>query len=330
MTRCAPARPPTLSHASLEQAAHWYVQLNDQQVDEQARLRWQAWLAQSGEHQTAWNYVERVGQRFAALQEDQPHAASQVLRNTRRTPLSRRQTIKSLLILGSGGVMGWGAWRQTSLPDVLARWTADLATGTGETRETLLSDGSRVWLNALSALNVRFDDRQRLLLLRCGEMYIDTGKDQRRPLLVHTTEGRLRALGTRFSVRQEAQRTVLNVYQGAVEVRPHLGSIQVVEAGRQLVFTQHLIPPTTPAVASAEAWRRGLLLADNMPLGELIEALSRYRHGHLACDPAIAALPVMGSFALHDSEQTLQLLEAALPIRVERILPWWVSISPRA
>ncbi|MGE8144523.1 FecR domain-containing protein [Pseudomonas frederiksbergensis] len=325
-----PTSPNSISHASLEQAAQWYVQLHDQQAGEQERERWQAWLAQSGDHQQAWRYVERVGQRFAALQDDQPQAASHVLRHTGRSAVTRRQTLKSLLILASGSLLGWGAWRQTSLPDTVGRWTADLSTGTGETRETLLSDGSRIWLNALSALDVRFDGSQRLLLLRCGEVLIDTAKDSRRPFLVHTAQGQMRALGTRFSVRQEAQHTLLNVYEGAVEVRTLHAEVQVVEAGKQLAFSEHQTLATSPAAAGREAWRRGVLLADNLPLGQLIEELSRYRPGHLACDPAIAGLPVMGSFPLKDTDQALRLLEAALPIRVQKTLPWWVSVGPKA
>lgn len=321
--------PNSISHASLEQAAQWYVQLHDQQAGEPERERWQAWLAQSGDHQQAWRYVERVGQRFAALQDDQPQAASHVLRHTARSPVSRRQTLKSLFILASGSLLGWGAWRQTSLPETVGRWTADLSTGTGETRESLLSDGSRIWLNALSALNVRFDGTQRLLLLRCGEVLIDTAKDSHRPFLVHTAQGQMRALGTRFSVRQEQQRTLLNVYEGAVEVRTLHGQVQVVEAGKQLAFSEDQTLATSPAAAGREAWRRGVLLADNLPLGQLIEELSRYRPGHLACDPAIAGLPVMGSFPLNDTDQALRLLEAALPIRLQRTLPWWVSVGPK-
>ena len=83
-------------------------------------------------------------------------------------------------------------------------------------------------------------------------------------------------------------------------------------------------------MAGREAWRRGLLLADNLPLGQLIEELSRYRPGHLACDPAIAGLPVMGSFPLKDTDQALRLLEAALPIRVEKTMDWWVNVAPKA
>jgi transmembrane sensor len=37
----------------------------------------------------------------------------------------------------------------------------------------------------------------------------------------------------------------------------------------------------------------------------------------------------MGSFPLRDTDQALRLLEAALPVRVEKPLAWWVSVGPK-
>lgn len=316
-----------LNHTSLQQAAQWYVCLHDQHSTELERQRWQAWFEQNGEHQDAWHYVERVSQRFAPLQADkEQHAASRALRNSAGP--SRRQTLASLMILASGSLLGWSAWRGTSLPRVVGGWTADLTTGTGQTREVLLEDGSRLWLKALSAVDQQFSDSQRLLTLRFGEVLINTATDPR-PFRVQTDFGLLRALGTRFSVQQSPERTLLNVYQGAVEVRgTERGQTQVVEAGQQLGFNALGFEPSLPASPAREAWTRGILLADNLPLGKLVEELARYRSGHLACDPSLAALPVMGSFPLNDSDQALRLLQAALPIRIERLMPWWVSIEP--
>ncbi|WP_053119346.1 FecR domain-containing protein [Pseudomonas sp. P1.31] len=319
----------TLSHASLEQAAHWYVQLHDEPVAEQEHLRWQAWLAQSPEHQAAWRYIERVGQRFAPLQQE-TEAVSHTLRSSARTSISRRQSLKGLLILAATGMAGWAIERNTPLMDSVERLTADLSTGTGETRETTLSDGSRIWLNALSALNVRFDAHQRLLQLRAGEVLIDTAKDLGRAFWVETEHGRMRALGTRFSVRQNEHNTVLNVFEGAVEATNRQGETAVIQAGQQIDFSTGRMNITSAADPSREAWRRGVLLADNLPLGKLIEELSRYRAGHLHCDPVVAALPVMGSFPLKDTDQALRLLEAALPIRINKTFDWWVSVGPKA
>lgn len=309
-----------LSHASLEQAAQWYVRLQDH-GSALEQLRWQAWVAQNPEHLAAWQYVQRVNQRFAPLQE-QAQGASRALRS------SRRQTLKTLLVLCGGSALAWGSWRNTALPRLVGGWSADYATTSGETRDTLLADGSHVWLNALSALDVRFDAAQRLLLLRFGEVLIDTAKDARRPFLVDTEHGRMQALGTRFSVLQGDDHTQLNVFEGRVQITTQDRHVRIIEAGQQASFTRDGFKPTATASQAREAWSRGVLLADNLPLGQLITELNRYRPGHLGCDPAVAQLPVMGSFPLKDSDHALHLLQAALPIRVDRPLPWWVSVGP--
>lgn len=313
--------PGKLSHASLEQAAHWYVRLQDQ-GSAQEQQRWQAWMAQNPEHLAAWQYVERVSQRFAPLM-DQAPSASRALRS------SRRQTLKTLLVLCAGSTLAWGSWRNTALPRLVGGWSADYATGSGETRDAVLADGSHVWLNALSALDVRFDPLQRLLHLRFGEVLIDTAKDAGRPFLVDTEHGRLQALGTHFSVLQGEDHTELNVFEGRVQVRTASQQVRIIDAGQQIALNRDGFNPTTAVSPAREAWSRGVLLADNLPLGQLVAELNRYRPGHLGCDPAVAHLPVMGSFPLMDSDHALHLLQAALPVRVDRLMPWWVTVGPR-
>jgi ferric-dicitrate binding protein FerR (iron transport regulator) len=318
-----------LSHASLEQAANWYVQLHDEQVAEPERLRWQAWLAQSPEHQAAWRYVERVGQRFAPLQ-NESEAVSHALRNSARTSISRRQSLKGLLILAATGLAGWAVGRNTPLLDSVERLSADLSTGTGETREATLSDGSRIWLNALSALECAFRCPSALAAItrrRSADRHRERSWSS---LLGRDRTGPDACAGDAFQRAQNDRNTVLNVYEGAVEATTAKAKAKWSRAVSKWLFSTGRFHTPTAADPSREAWRRGLLLADNLPLGELIEELSRYRPGHLHCDPAVAALPVMGSFPLKDTDQALRLLEAALPIRVDKTFNWWVSVGPKA
>lgn len=318
-----------LSHASLQQAAQWYVLLHDEHSTVQQRDQWQRWFDQHGDHQDAWRYVERVGQRFAPLQaESERDAASRTLRHSEPGRFSRRQGLKTLMVLGASSMLGWGAWRSTPLPRLVGGWTADFATRTGETRETLLADGTRLWLSAISAVDADFSAEQRLLRLHFGEVLIDTAKDAR-PFFIDSAHGRMRALGTRFGVKQMDSATRLNVYQGAVEVcTRESGQTEVIDAGHQVDFTRLAIAPTGPAQTAGESWINQVLIAENMPLGQLLEELGRYRHGYLGCDPAVASLPVVGAFPLDDTDQALHLLSAALPIRVQRTMPWWVSVEP--
>lgn len=101
-------------------------------------------------------------------------------------------------------------------------------------------------LNTATALDVRYDEQQRLLRLRQGEIYIVTAADiQRppRPFLVQSDHGLMLALGTRFTVRQQADNTLLAVYEGAVQIHPDGASAapgaNVIEAGRQVRFDRN-------------------------------------------------------------------------------------------
>ena len=94
-------------------------------------------------------------------------------------------------------------------------------------------------------------------------------------------------------------------------------------------FAQNTFGPLQPVSPAREAWRRGVLLADNLPLGQLITELNRYRPGHLGCDPAVAQLPVMGSFPLKDSDLALQSLLPTLPVQIEQHTPWWINVAAR-
>ncbi|KEY89877.1 fec operon regulator FecR [compost metagenome] len=313
-----------LSHASLQEAAHWYVQLQDEAADPQVRHQWQRWLDQHGDHQAAWHYVQRVGQRFAPLQAEGA-AAGRALREHDPRRFSRRTGLKTLLVLGASSLLGWQAWRGAPL----SSWSADLATGIGETRVTRLADGSQLWLGAQSAVDLEFSALSRVLKLRFGEILVETAADPRRPFFVDTAQGRMQALGTRFAVCQLGDSTRLNVYAGAVEVCTALrGERLIVQAGQQVDFSAQGISTARPAQSAGESWIQQRLNAEDMPLAQLLQTLGRYRHGHLGWHPAVAQLSVMGAFPLDDTDRALELLQAALPVRVQRVTPWWVSVEP--
>jgi len=161
-----------------------------------------------------------------------------------------------------------------------------------------------------------------------GEAFIDTAADPSRPFVVETPQGRLRALGTRFTVRLDGEQTLLAVYEGAVQIRTRQGAGVTLQAGEQVRFSAEAPEPIQPADRAREAWRRGVLVAKNITLSEVATELRRYRHGRLGLDPEVADLRVFGNLPLTDTDDTLDMLASALPVRIRRTLPWWVSIEP--
>ncbi|AOE84883.1 amino acid ABC transporter substrate-binding protein [Pseudomonas sp. TCU-HL1] len=208
-------------------------------------------------------------------------------------------------------------------------YLADEVTDSGEHRELRLADRSVVPLNSRSALDIDFDGPQRRLYLRSGEILVKTGHDDPRPFVVETEQGHLQPLGTRFLVRHEGEATRLIVLESAVAAEPRNASGErVIRAGEQVLIERQHLGPTATAPVGAEAWSRGLLVAEDMPLAQLIASLGEYRSGYLGLDPALANLRISGVFPLNDIDKALAALPPNLPVRIERFSGWWVRVVP--
>ncbi|WZB73667.1 FecR domain-containing protein [Achromobacter insuavis] len=325
----ADERGVTVEH--LKQAADWYATLGDAAVSDQERAAWRAWLAGSPPTAGRGNTSRRSAASSCHCGRPAPAAPRPAgVAAARRSLATRRRVVNGLAgILGLGAAT-WLGWRHTPLPALVAALRADYATGTGERRELRLADGSRVWLNTGTALQVRYQDNMRSLALLAGEILIETAPDaQGRPFFVQTRFGRLQALGTRFTVRLTDQQTRLDVFDGAVEILTQYGGQRRIEAGGAARFDDRALTPLDGADDMRAAWSKGILLADNMPLGDLLAELSRYRRGHINVAPAVAGLKVMGVYPTDDTDQALAMLAQTLPIRIHHSLPWWITVDAR-
>lgn len=306
------------------EAAHWMMRLQGGELDTAAQQGLVRWRAAHPDHETAWQRAEQVCRTFGMLP---PPLAMPVL--DRPAAAQRRAALKTLAVLILAGPAGWAMLRVAPWQ----AWTADLRTATGDIRHITLPDGSDLSLNTASAADIVFGASLRLVHLRAGEIHVATRPDPRqRPFLVRTSNGSIRAIGTRFTVRQEDRllgaRTHVAVSQGAVEVRPADGTPVIVHAGWQASFDETAASAPRPLEPHTAAWLKGLLYADDTPLADVLAQLARYRHGVVRCDPAVTRLRVSGVYQLRDTEALLDLLQASLPIRVRRHSRWWISVEP--
>lgn len=321
----------TPSHEIMTEAAQWYALLISGEACPADRVRWQAWLTSHPEHRRAWTYVESVSQRvLAPLQEtpDPPLLAAKIHDVHTRTR-SRRRVLAGLGILAGVGLVGWASRPHTPIADALSAWMADYRTGTGDIREFKLADGSRIWLNAATAVNAEIQVRLRKLTLVAGEVLISTAQGDSRPFIVETPQGSLRALGTRFTVRRESGHTFLAVHDGSVEIRTaDNATTRIIPIGQQVRFTPDRISNATPADPAREAWSRGELIAWDLSLASVVEELSRYHWGHISVASEVAQRRVFGTFPLRDVDGTLAMLAEAASLHIHKPLPWWISIDP--
>ena len=148
-----------IGEAVADAAAEWLTLLMSGEATDADRQRWQAWRSAHPDHERAWRHVEAVTGRFRLMA---PQAAYQALSPYAGLPSpARRRALSPLLWGGAIGVTGALATRSRA-------WQAQMAdyrTGTGEQRNVALDDGTHILLNTASAIDVRFNQRRRLVRL---------------------------------------------------------------------------------------------------------------------------------------------------------------------
>jgi transmembrane sensor len=312
-----------------EQAIDWMVRLRAGKPDAALQERFNAWLAMDPEHAQAWATLqERLGGSFntvRALDRRVPGQAGEARQLLLQPHGSRRDALR---VIAGLGLLGGGLWlgARSPLGDSLL---ADLHTGRGQRQDFDLADGSRLSLNADSAVDMQFDAQQRLVILRHGELVIEVAADPRRPLRVRTAQGEIRALGTRFLVAQEQDASRVVVLQHSVQARLFDGTTLDLQAGQSALLSARQIEAVAGDQRHRADWLSGRLNVLDEPLEQVVEALRPYSRGFVRVAPEVRHLRVQGVFPLDDPDRTFTALAETLPIRVNRYSPWLTLIRAK-
>lgn len=306
----------------LEAAAQWYVDLRESNSAPAQQSAHAQWLTADPRHRQAWARVQRLENTLARVE---PVVATPVLNGLRSNRRATLQVLSTLLLAGGSGLLAW-----KSVPWQPRR--ADYHTGYGERRNLRLDDGSQLTLDTNSAVDVRYSKQLREIKVLRGQILIETAQDNlARPFIVHTRQGSIRALGTRFLVHSECRETHVDVLQHAVEVRPaeHPEQATRVASGQRLRFSARHAAAPEQAPIHSEAWSKGLLVVSNWRLADFLAELSRYHPGQLRAAPAVADLRISGAFQLADINAVLDNLATTLPVRVRHFTRYWAQLEAR-
>lgn len=317
---------PHLDHQALEEAADWLIRMSESELSDTERAEWECWKVSTPERSRAWSRAQLLQTKLGGLP---PSLAMSAL--DRPSSPERRAALGKLAMILAILPAGWGSWKLADSQ----QWSADYHTAVGQQRELTLADGSKITLNTDTAIDVLFDANQRLIHLREGEILVQTAPDispMARPFLVSTRQGRMQALGTRFTVRELQPRTHLVVLEGAVKVElaeNRQSTPLIVNAGQRTDFSSHTFGQLSVADRYVGAWTQGMLMADKMRLADFVAELTRYRRGFVRLDPALADLRISGAYPISDSQRTLNMLAQTYPILVSGHLNgYWVMLSP--
>jgi transmembrane sensor len=309
-----------------DSAIDWLVRLQSGLMNAGDHQALQQWRQANPAHEYAWQRVSSLPlllQPGANVLADA--TARRALQAAGADPQRRRQVLKCLLALGLLGGFSWQGADSTRVRAALASYR----TRTGERRHWTLADGSSLWLNTASAVNLDVSAGQRSVQLVEGELALDTPAGSA-SLQLQTPNALLYSQGANLLVRHDHQSTQVTVLRGRVQVSArHQPTPVPLQAGWQINVDDYAIGRPSPVdLLLVQAWMHGILPAERMRLDQLLAELSRYRPGLLRCSEAVAALRITGSFQLDDTDAALALVAKTLPVRIERISRYWVTVVP--
>jgi transmembrane sensor len=309
--------------SALDSEAHGWVRLlasgdaTDLDADQCQR-----WCAQSPAHAAAFNEARRFWKTLKTAGDDwRADEARLAERQRARRVMTRRVMLGGALAASVAGV--------AAIRPPLELWPsvfeldANYRTGTGEQRQVALVEGASVQMNTRTSLSLTSDPRK--IELVSGEASFEIAP-QTVPFSVVAAAGRTSATNARFDVRVDGPSVRVTSLSDHVDVVLGARSVQLrayqrVTYGRDGIGEVAAIDP-----AAADAWRKGLILCDNMPLRDVVAELNRYRPGRIVLMRAeLGDLSVSGRFRTAEPDQALTQIQKVFGVRI-RSLPGGLAL----
>ena len=349
-----------------EQAAAWLMKLQEPDISDGELLRWEAWINRDARNRQAFAEVERLSRRVADYADDLkdiPAPSHTGHERVRPTPAAADSSGKAGSAAGIVALDLWGRWaarpswvrrraltavvaavmvagvllvRLSALPPRADESIQAYQTEVAQHQSITLPDGSVIALGARSSLSVNFSSEQRIVMLETGEALFQVEEDSGRPFVVMAGAGTITALGTVFNVRRDANRVVVTVTEGSVEVRRTADGAQSGArdapssrqhtAARIGVGAQVVVSPTELSVVElndpteATQWQAGLLRYRAEPLQYVMEGVSRYSGKEIMIlDAEIEEMLFTGSVFQDQTGDWLQALEDVFDLEVQLV-----------
>jgi transmembrane sensor len=297
------------------EATAWFVRMQNVDITAADREAFRRWLAENPLHHRAFNEVKLLSGKLdsAAIALGEGAWYRQGLKRRTFSWWAGSRLIPAFgvcLLLGLGVML----WRDAGIFD---RARGDFSTRPGERRDVTLADGSRVYLDGDTAITVKLSSDERKIILLRGRAWFDVVHNTQSPFSVQTLDVETRVLGTAFAVDRDAEDVGITVERGLVAVSGAGAEKVHVPAGEQVwVDGGHVGAPTKVEPEIALAWKRGLIILDQAPLGKVIDELARMRVGRVVItDKALRDLKLTGVFRADDPEAVVEALHSALGLK---------------
>ncbi len=193
-----------------------------------------------------------------------------------------------------------------------------LQTKKGQEFQMELPDGTIVWLNADSKLEIgpEYDVKERSVYLT-GEAYFKVAKNKAKPFIVHVGKTSIEALGTAFNVKlypNESQLLRTKLDEGKIRVN-NAGRQEILLPGQMIqlnVLNGAFLLQQENRPQDIANWKDGYFEFEQTPLPEILADLARWYNFTYSLSPVYKNKVLSGKISKKESfEEVLKILRFA-------------------
>lgn len=184
-----------------------------------------------------------------------------------------------------------------------------IETPIGSHYQVVLSDGTKVWLNAKSSLTFPavFKGSQRQVELS-GEAYFEVAHNKKQAFIVTAKDMKIQVLGTHFNVSAYAddEKVEASLLEGVISVSHQKESL-LLQPGQQASLNnikRSLIKQSFD-VDEVMDWKNGYFIFRNEPIDEIMKKISRWYHIEVAYQGKMTRESFGGKYLKSNSLQEL-------------------------
>ncbi len=318
-----------------KQASLW-VAKHERGLTQSEELEFQQWLKEDSSNEDCYFEQNVIWGTFDPLEDWKPKYSSEPNADLFEKPKKLKQAL-TYPIVGLAAILAIGfVYFSQITVSVKEQPRAELVEYFAENNERhFLEDGSSFYLKQGSRLKVEYTQNQRDIEIFHGQAYFNVVSDAERPFIVKAPSGRVTAVGTAFSVKQDELTWEVYVTEGIVDVdesisadetnhvesTPERSPIRLI-AGQKVTQNSpnddiEIIKFTKSELDDQFSWKNKIIEMVSAPIEEIVAEFMRFEGQKpiIVEDEAIKQLTMTILIRLDNLDDFLELLEITMGIQ---------------
>lgn len=293
---------------SIEDKAAFFLSCKREGFSKEEEKEFKAWLEESSEHKKTFERLENLEKLYFSLSKNLKTKISEEIYQD----IENRKILKKRRILQiAASFIFFLSFSFFTINEYINFGIKHNFSTNTKIKEIVLPDGSKVFLDAKTTLDIKYYKDKREVNIARGKAFFDVARDETKPFVVNANMIKVEVLGTNFEVKNERDKIVVDVASGKVKVSKNQNgefkSLAFLTKAKHLDFdkkNEKLLIKNID-IKNISSWKDGILFFQDTSLQKAINEFKKYHNIEVEIQKELKGYSISGSFYVQDLDKFL-------------------------